>query len=183
MYLGIDHSVNGTAIALLSSPSNYTTYLIKGKGANSQEKLLYTAYSIRSIVHEQMLNIKKVAIEGGSFRSDGHLYTLGQVSGAIIYALKDLKIIQVPPKTLKKFISGNGDAEKPYVMKKILEKYNIEFNDDNKADAYSLALFCYRLDNKEGTPFREELESVIKFDQHIKYKKIKRTRIKKKINL
>jgi hypothetical protein len=45
----------------------------------------------------------------------------------------------VPPMTLKKFISGKGNAKKDEIMLQIYKRYGVEINENNAADAYGLA--------------------------------------------
>ena len=45
----------------------------------------------------------------------------------------------IPPNTLKKFITGKGNAKKELMLLKVYKRWGVEFNDNNMADAYSLA--------------------------------------------
>jgi crossover junction endodeoxyribonuclease RuvC len=44
--------------------------------------------------------------------------------------------------TLKKFVTGVGNAKKNEMLLKTYQAWGIEFNDDNAADAYGLAMMA-----------------------------------------
>jgi Holliday junction resolvasome RuvABC endonuclease subunit len=50
------------------------------------------------------------------------LYTIIQVVGAINL----VQVIEVNPKAVKKFITGNGSADKSVVMNKLIEDFNVQ---------------------------------------------------------
>jgi hypothetical protein len=186
MFIGIDQSITETAITILFSPSNYKVFSIKGKVLNLRPKIEY-------IYREAYVLIKKshtayttgmsrnntdiyCCIEGGSYGSEGRLFTLGQLSGMLISILISLDIAyrEIPPATLKKFITGYGNAPKNCVMDFIKNKYDIRFTNDNKADSYVLALMAYKLKNEDTQyNFREEAEVI----QSLLKPKIKRKKI------
>jgi hypothetical protein len=54
-----------------------------------------------------------------------------------------MPLIQVPPTTLKKYISGSGKATKDIMIKEIYKNYGIDTNDNNDADAIGLAILAH----------------------------------------
>jgi len=48
------------------------------------------------------------------------------------------EVIEVPPATLKKYITGRGNAQKPDVRMEIFKRYGLDIRDDNEADAFAL---------------------------------------------
>lgn len=46
----------------------------------------------------------------------------------------------LPPTSLKKFVTGKGNAKKDLVMKEVLKRWNIDTDNDNIADAAGLAM-------------------------------------------
>ncbi len=50
--------------------------------------------------------------------------------GAVLY--------EVPPTTMKKLITGKGNAKKPLIVSTLAVKYGITFANDNLADAFGL---------------------------------------------
>ena len=47
----------------------------------------------------------------------------------------------VPPSTLKKFVTGKGNAKKDQMLLKTFKRWGVEFNDHNVCDAYGLARY------------------------------------------
>lgn len=52
----------------------------------------------------------------------------------------------VPPTSLKKFVTGKGNAKKNEMLLGVYKKWGVEYSDDNLADAYSLARVGEALD-------------------------------------
>lgn len=85
---------------------------------------------------------KAIYIEGYSFGSQG----AGKIStceygGLLRFWLMancDAKIIEVPPKTLKKFFTGSGNAKKCHMHYAAATRYNQTESNDNLIDAFAL---------------------------------------------
>jgi Holliday junction resolvasome RuvABC endonuclease subunit len=165
--IGIDQAYKNTAIVFMINPYDYKTYTFNGKGDNRLAKLKNMEYSISECLRQNIgESQRKVAyIEGGAYAASGHLFSLGQLSGIIIGLLfkHKVEVEEIPPSTLKKFITGHGHASKLYVMRSIERKYQIKFKDDNEADAYVLALMAYynMTYGSVEMGFRSELEWVM----------------------
>ena len=52
---------------------------------------------------------------------------------------KDLPFKVIAPKSLKKWTTGNGNADKNMMKSKVEERWGIKYDDDNLADAFGLA--------------------------------------------
>lgn len=61
--------------------------------------------------------------------------------GFLIGYFIDYNIVYYPPKTIKKLITGNGNANKEDIRKVLEMKYQIDFNNYDESD--SLAVFEY----------------------------------------
>lgn len=145
MFVGVDPSFNGFAIVVLDKNAN----IIEQKLIKSDSKLL---------IEERILQLEKefsfipnivclhsVFIEGPSFSSDG-AFVLQM--GALHYYLRiflhkkktNYKIIA--PGTLKKFITGTGNAKKELMLLNVYKKFGMEFSDNNLCDAYALSRYA-----------------------------------------
>ena len=82
----------------------------------------------------------------GSFRK-GLLAQLAELGGFVRVLLKErnIKFYDIPPTTLKGFISNSGAAKKEGIQSDILKKYFILFEDDNEADAFVLSRIVFEL--------------------------------------
>ena len=90
----------------------------------------------------RIMGLHSVCIEGPSFGSNGafvlqmgalHFYLrIFLYKNGVNYGIK-------APGTIKKFVTGDGRAKKDLMLLKVYKKWGVEFDDDNLADAYSLA--------------------------------------------
>jgi crossover junction endodeoxyribonuclease RuvC len=82
-----------------------------------------------------------VFIEGYSFASPNVAHYLGELGGLLrselLFACKDL--IEVPPSSLKKFISGTGNAKKEQMIAHVAKRWGHIFATNDECDAFSLA--------------------------------------------
>lgn len=58
------------------------------------------------------------------------------------------RFIEVPPKTLKMFVAGNGSADKVDMLAAIREIYGVPVTNDDEADAVGLAIFAAAFENE-----------------------------------
>jgi crossover junction endodeoxyribonuclease RuvC len=102
-----------------------------------------------------------VILEGYSFGSRGRAtFSSGELGGIVRLLLfkNNIKTLIAPPTSLKKFITGKGNAPKSDMKMKTLAKYDIEFTDDNECDAFGLAMMGKAYLN--GTNIKYEQEAL-----------------------
>lgn len=158
--LGIDLSLISTGICLLED-SKFETALI-GTKLRGCERLNY----IRDEIEDFVLSYspRLVVLEGYSFGSIGQTFSIGELGGIIKLFLVNsgYKTIIVPPKCLKKFITGNGNSGKEIMLVKTLSKYKVEFENNNLCDAFGLAQMGQVYLN--GTILKYEKEAIEKVE-------------------
>lgn len=66
------------------------------------------------------------------------LVEIGTVLRSVAYQLH-CPVIEVPPMTLKKFVTGTGNAKKDLMLLETYKRWGFESKDDNIVDAYALA--------------------------------------------
>lgn len=71
----------------------------------------------------------------------------------------------VPPTSLKKFVTGAGNAAKDNVLLGVYKKWGQEYKDNNKADAYGLARMAEAL-HTGVTAFKYEDDVLAKLHPH-----------------
>lgn len=122
--------------------------------------------------------ITHVVMEGYAMgvKGGGRVFDIGELGGAVKQVLmergfdpfaKEPNFFIVPPKSLKSYITGNGNAKKEEMMGAILRRFGISFEDDNEGDAYALARLALDLGDeivkfcqKNGPKFyREQIEN------------------------
>lgn len=143
MILGLDISLSATGWALIE-PSGHLLAMgtIKSKPNtdrfNRFDSILATIIKVSSLK-----TIQLAVIEGYSFSSFGKVFDIAELSGIIKYEFWKNKIhfIEVPPSTLKKFVTGKGNSDKNIMMQKAFKQWGVEFSDDNACDAFCLAKY------------------------------------------
>ena len=142
IFAGIDLSLTGTGFVNIDNKAKIIDQelIITKPKVLIEERLLYIRNKI-----ENLLNIEStesVYIEGLSFASKGQsvmeIAALHYFIRIFLYENKlNYKII--PPTSLKKFVTGKGQAKKNLMLLKVFKKWGVEFQDDNICDAYSLS--------------------------------------------
>jgi Holliday junction resolvasome RuvABC endonuclease subunit len=168
-HIGIDPSKRGTGIGLLT---------IDGEAVRKQTcriaieevgipKLLYLqcnqfADFIEPIVKDN--HVIGVCIEGPSLHSTNRSDEMGQVRGAFnIFCMMNLWPmlfpVEIPPTSLKKFFTGNGNAPKDQMVEAaIAAGWDVETDDE--ADAAGLAELSWALNDESLSLTRKQLEAI-----------------------
>lgn len=84
-----------------------------------------------------------VIIEGYSFGgkfNNSLQYELGSCIRMKLYQ-DEVMFVEVPPTSLKKFVTGKGNAKKDLMLLAVYKRWDFDTEDDNEADAYGLAQF------------------------------------------
>lgn len=96
-----------------------------------------------------------VIIEGYSFAgkfTNYFQYELG-ASLRMVFHNNEVPYIEVPPTSLKKFVTGKGNSAKNLMLLDVYKRWEFDTEDDNEADAYGLAQFGRAIIGKEtGVP-------------------------------
>ena len=142
-YVGIDPSLTGTGVVILDKDGEiYKELLISTYPDNyicSEQRLLDIVNEIKFI---KDISLRYAAIEGISFNSKSTSFNERCGLFFMITSLlfdNDIPFKIVPPKTLKKWAVGNGNADKKMMMNGSKKRWGLEFKDDNICDAYNLA--------------------------------------------
>lgn len=148
--LGIDQSLTGFALSVVdtSDPSNHLTWVYKSpyRGVQRLADIRQWFYSKLDYLRDNDHAIYDSAMERGVLASPSSL-PLGELAGLVKLAFWDYlpegskprTPLQVAPMSLKKFAAGKGTAKKQEMLMQIYKRWGVEFNDDNAADAYTLA--------------------------------------------
>jgi Holliday junction resolvasome RuvABC endonuclease subunit len=142
--LGIDQSYTGFGLTAMNEIGAYHTWVYKSKEKGVDRLLDIEDWLTKRITEVGWRSITDVAVEAPVRMSHSAL-----MSGELFYAVRRvLRMelegearypLQVPPSTLKKYVTGKGRAEKSQMMLQVYKKWGAEFNDDNAADSYGLA--------------------------------------------
>ena len=141
MYVGMDPSINATALIVLDKDANIIEQkLFSIKSEKFEEGLLKYENEISFI--PKIMNLQSVYLEGPAYQATGKVILQ---MGALHYITRlflfrnGLNYKIIAPGTLKKFVTGTGRAKKDLMLLKVYKKWGVEFDDHNLSDAYGLA--------------------------------------------
>lgn len=141
-YIGIDLSLSGTGIVVLDKDSNI--FLEQLSQTNSKDSIEDRFLKIEKDILMIIDNYcpRYINIEGLSFSSNGQS-TL-DLAGLHFVIRTTLRKNNIPfnvtsPGSLKKFITGKGNAKKNLMLKEVYKKWGVDLSDDNICDAFCLA--------------------------------------------
>lgn len=183
LIIGIDPSLTATGIVVLRDGK----VELAEKTKNRPE--LGTIERVR-LIRERIIDITEnlideeewqapdlIVIEGFSYGSKGRsVFDIAYLGWRIREELEWLKEqdnipwLEVPPSQLKKFATGQGNANKEIILQQVYKRWGVEFSDNNQADAYVLAQIgrAYLGEVEDLTAFQQEVISVLKDDKPAK---------------
>lgn len=156
IYVGIDHSLSGTGIAILGedgSLKHLATCKSEPDGTSVRQRV-WRFRGLAGNVQAEIIHflsggtmIGVCCFEGYSFGSNKSHHSAIIESGyevrSHMVATVGGAIYEVPPTTLKKFACGKGNADKAAVVSAMTKLSKTEFRNDNESDAYALARMAY----------------------------------------
>ncbi|MCK5788782.1 MAG: crossover junction endodeoxyribonuclease RuvC [Chlamydiia bacterium] len=85
-------------------------------------------------------------LEGYGYANKHTLATLVEIGTVLRYTLHlyRVKYAELPPKSLKQFVTGNGNSNKEKMMEFAKKEWGF-VGTDNEVDAYGLAMFAYAI--------------------------------------
>jgi crossover junction endodeoxyribonuclease RuvC len=144
--LGLDISLTATGVVIIEDDTLIFSDTIKtkpgGKKPSDEVKRLQKILdSINKIIDEHSPEL--VVIEGLAFmaKNTTALVQLAGLNYMIRCELVDrkLKFLIVAPTTLKRFITGKGNAQKDHMMLEVYKQYGHALTDNNVCDAFALS--------------------------------------------
>jgi Holliday junction resolvasome RuvABC endonuclease subunit len=141
-FVGLDLSYVGTGLLIVDSVGGILEQkLIKTSSElETEDRLIQIEKEIKFIPN--IVGLASVYIEGPSYASMGNqMLQMGALNFFVRIFLRKKKVefkIVAPP-TLKKWVTGNGRANKKDMLEHVSTKWGINFKDHNLADAYGLA--------------------------------------------
>lgn len=93
---------------------------------------------------ESLYEVDLVVMEGYANGAKFGREMAGELGWAVkrsVWMATDSYPLIVPPPSLKKFVTAKGNAAKNQMLLGVYKQWNVEFSDDNQADAYALEKF------------------------------------------
>jgi len=147
--LGVDGSLTSSGLCVLDDTKVIDTNTIPTYDLRGVSRLVYIKKIIRGYLEAHKPDV--VVVEGPAMGvKGGRVFDMGEMYGLIkmesCRVCKD--VIQVAPTSMKKFITGKGNAKKPQIRDALLTKWDIDIDQEDIADATGLALFAYYTTHK-----------------------------------
>lgn len=168
LYLGIDQSYGGFGLSkIYTRPDGdrHQTIVQKfplAKYKSSGHRLHYVRTWLVTQISAAWIDY--TVMEGYARDARNRREESGEIAGVVKEALyeilADTPMMIVPPKQLKKFATGNGNASKEDMKASALERWGEEFTDDNAADAFHAAKLAEALHAGFPSPLAHEREVV-----------------------
>lgn len=144
-WVGLDQSYSGFGVAKLDTDGDTQTKLWKFPPKDSDGMRLGEIYVMLVTFFTQLQNAYDevhIAMEGYAMGRTFNREKLGELGGIVKLAHSTVfgtDPTVVPPTSLKKFITGKGNANKKEVIAAVQSKWQTDIKNDNVADAYGLA--------------------------------------------
>lgn len=160
LYLGVDQSLRSPGFAVVDHDGKLVhVENLKTGSLRGGERLEAIFLRLQRIITDHAP--AQAALEGYSVESTNRPFDLGEVGGIARLALQLARVpfVVVAPTQLKKFVTGNGAAEKKDVQTWLERKWSIRLAQDDQADAAGLAQVARTYDSGVSS-YRSELEVI-----------------------
>jgi Holliday junction resolvasome RuvABC endonuclease subunit len=151
-FLGVDPSLTGFSYHHGVPDGHYYRFGIRTKLKDFESfpaRLDFMTMQFRRFLIQHGGTVSLAAIEGFSMGSKGksaksiEIGAVGMMARVELWR-RGIPFLEVPPSTLKKWISGHGNAEKSQMVKEVLKRWGYDAEDDDAADSYALVRLAER---------------------------------------
>jgi crossover junction endodeoxyribonuclease RuvC len=136
---GLDLSLTATGIATAAGQSLVTSDGKEDAPLGARRRRLT---ELATQITGALAGAELVFIEGPSFGQKTQRGTFDRAGlwWLVVDQLAHLEVavVEVPPKTLKLYATGNGQCTKPDIRVETLKRYGVDIRDDNEGDAFVL---------------------------------------------
>jgi len=143
----LDLSLNSTGIAIFTNNGNFVecSSIDTSIEKDLRCKLVIIANKYKKFMKEYPVD--KIIMEQGFTRYNLSTQMIFRCVGLTNYIFSDYEQISIPASTVKKIITGKGNATKEEVQKYILKIYpKIKFQNFDESDAVSVGVAYFRRD-------------------------------------
>lgn len=166
-YVGIDQSYSGFAVTILNASTNEPeVHLGKfppGRHGTGVDRLLVIEHWLQQKLSDW--DVDHACLEGYANGSKFGREIAGELGYAVKRSLRyhpqKLYPTIVPPTSLKKFVTGKGNAKKNEMLLGVFKRWGVEFTDDNEADSYALARLAQAIDTANTSDLPKFQQEVI----------------------
>lgn len=149
---GLDLSLTSTGFVVLDAVTGETVdqKAIKPKGGG-RERFPWLRDVILGLL-DSVQPVAKVAVEGYAYGMRGQaVYQLAGLGEIVRLTLAEngFDVVEVPPASLKQFVTGKGNAKKEHMILEVYKRWGVECKTSDEADAYGLAQMARALLNDD----------------------------------
>jgi Holliday junction resolvasome RuvABC endonuclease subunit len=157
-YLGIDSSLEGTGLSLVSVTGHEIRSETVSTGVRGVHRLAAIKQSTQLFIPEDVVF---AAFEGYAYHAVGQVFELGEVGGVLRLLVheRNISYVDVPPINLKKFATGSTSASKDQMVE-AARAAGASPADDNQADAFFLAQIALACSGSANHLRRSQMEVV-----------------------
>ena len=168
IYVGVDPSLKGTGVVAINEEGHILDRMTIStpKEADFSERCDMIAFELRDFIGKLPLKPMHCMIEAPSYGSIGPVITLARLNGYVAGTLTALGVFTtirfLPPKSLKKYFTGNGSATKQLMAAFAESRFGFDCKDNNQVDAFALAMALEAYESGRLTTASRELRKAIK---------------------
>ena len=159
--IGIDPGLRHTGWGIVEFKNNKLSYIGDGRISPSTlmpdgERLFFIKYQLAEIISKYVPNksaIEQIFVGFGA----GSSLKLGMARGVSMSVLAEARLVisEIPPKLVKKTITGYGSASKQQIKSMIEKLLHIIPKNEDSADALAIAISAHHIDDKNATNLQE----------------------------
>lgn len=160
VWIGIDPSLLSTGMVVLDE-RGWTAYLHKPKTKGPLRLEQHFTWLVQRLTTIKLTyDVQHVVMEGPSYGSTGQVVSIGELHGVLKLGLVRVFHINNPvayptipvPSQVKKFAADHGRADKTDVRVGIREKWGVDIDQDDVADAYAMARTAQAITDRASSP-------------------------------
>lgn len=179
--IGLDASLTKYGACILGVESKaHATMVFKPKRKGVQRLFeIYEFVQTLALTAEHHGEIQHIVMEDYAPGSHGtQKHAIGEGGGISKFALVHLFGVEdevayptlIRPNSLKKFVTGAGNAEKDTIMLRVFQKWGVELAENNQADAYALARVALAIHSGE-TEYGYEADTIRSLERSTEWPK------------
>ena len=173
--VGVDASLTSTGIAAMIYGE--LDNVVATRSVKSNKKGTDRLIEVREEVYKSVLGADLVLIEGYSYASPNQAHQIGELGGVlrVMFHETNLKVLEVAPRQLKKFVTGKGTASKEEIAVAAYKKWGIECRTNDETDAAVLVYIGLAyMGNTDGlTAYQREVIDALHGKSEVKKKRKK----------
>lgn len=175
LFVGVDQALRKIGVSVIRGESvELLRLIVPPHPLRDVVRLAYLEEALNHVL-EPFPTADGIAMEGQSYGSEGQIDQLGQASGIVkvsLFKRYNISPLVVPPATLKKFVTGNGQADKSMMMRATKVYWDLEVDNDDLCDAHGLARVAQEF-YAPRSGYRHQVEAVASLRRTRKSKRVK----------